>query len=113
MAKATYACVECGYRTPKPLGRCPSCGSWESFQEVAPAPASRRAKPSPLPLLALSQVDEADKIAMPFVLVATASPTSIDGELTEGRERVRGVARPPRAATGAERAPGPTPPARP
>ena len=34
MAKATYACVECGYRTPKPLGRCPSCGSWESFQEV-------------------------------------------------------------------------------
>lgn len=60
-----------------------------------------------------SQVDEADKIAMPFVLVATASPTSIDGELTEGRERVRGLARPPRAATGAERAPGPTPPARP
>ena len=61
MAKATYACVECGYRTPKPLGRCPSCGSWESFQEVAPAPASRRAKSSPLPLLALSQVDEAEE----------------------------------------------------
>ena len=61
MAKATYACVECGYRTPKPLGRCPSCGSWESFQEVAPAPASRRTKPSPLPLLALSQVDEAEE----------------------------------------------------
>ena len=61
MAKATYACVECGYRTPKPLGRCASCGSWESFQEVAPAPASRRAKPSPLPLLALSQVDEAEE----------------------------------------------------
>ena len=61
MAKATYACVECGYRTPKPLGRCPSCGSWESFQEVAPTPASRRAKPSPLPLLALSQVDEAEE----------------------------------------------------
>ena len=61
MAKATYACVECAYRTPKPLGRCPSCGSWESFQEVAPAPASRRAKPSPRPLLALSQVDEAEE----------------------------------------------------
>jgi len=61
MAKATYACVECGYRTPRPLGRCPSCGSWESFQEVVPAPASRRAKPPPLPLLALSQVDEAEE----------------------------------------------------
>ncbi|BAW01296.1 DNA repair protein RadA [Thermus thermophilus] len=61
MAKAAYACVECGYRTPKPLGRCPSCGSWESFREAAPAPASRRARPSPLPLLALSQVDEAEE----------------------------------------------------
>ena len=61
MAKATYACVECGYRTPKPLGRCPSCGSWESFQEVAPAPASWRATPSPLPLLALSPVAAAEE----------------------------------------------------
>ncbi|RTH01433.1 DNA repair protein RadA, partial [Thermus scotoductus] len=38
MAKTSYTCVECGYKTPKPLGRCPACGAWESFQEVAPSP---------------------------------------------------------------------------
>lgn len=64
MAKTSYTCVECGYRTPKPLGRCPACGAWESFQEVAPSPArapSRQARleiPSPLPL---SQVNEAEE----------------------------------------------------
>ena len=64
MAKTSYTCVECGYRTPKPLGRCPACGAWESFQEVAPSPArapSRQAHleaPSPIPL---SQVNEAEE----------------------------------------------------
>ncbi|RTH04389.1 hypothetical protein CSW50_02815, partial [Thermus scotoductus] len=24
MAKTSYTCVECGYKTPKPLGRCPA-----------------------------------------------------------------------------------------
>ncbi|WP_038042859.1 DNA repair protein RadA [Thermus tengchongensis] len=64
MAKTSYTCVECGYRTPKPLGRCPACGAWESFQEVIPSPArvpSRQAHleaPSPIPL---SQVNEAEE----------------------------------------------------
>ncbi|RTH10846.1 DNA repair protein RadA, partial [Thermus scotoductus] len=49
MAKTSYTCVECGYKTPKPLGRCPACGAWESFQEVAPSPIS------------LSQVNEAEE----------------------------------------------------
>jgi DNA repair protein RadA/Sms len=61
MAKASYVCVECGYRTPKPLGRCPGCGAWGSFKEsVQELP---RASPSPrIPeLLPLSQVDEAEE----------------------------------------------------
>lgn len=29
-----YACRECGYRSPKWLGRCPNCGAWESFEAV-------------------------------------------------------------------------------
>jgi DNA repair protein RadA/Sms len=61
MAKASYVCVECGYRTPKPLGRCPGCGAWGSFKESAQEPP--RASPSPrIPeLLPLSQVDEAEE----------------------------------------------------
>jgi len=29
-----YRCRECGYRSPKWLGRCPRCGSWDSFEEI-------------------------------------------------------------------------------
>lgn len=51
-----YTCVECGYSSPKWLGRCPQCQSWGSLEESAgestsvrtkakPAPAGRRASP--------------------------------------------------------------------
>ena len=29
-----YVCTVCGYRSPVKLGRCPECGSWNSFVEV-------------------------------------------------------------------------------
>lgn len=31
--KITYICQECGYESPKWLGKCPSCSSWNSFVE--------------------------------------------------------------------------------
>ncbi|MDT2731050.1 DNA repair protein RadA [Streptococcus parauberis] len=31
--KATFVCQECGYQSPKYLGRCPNCSSWSSFVE--------------------------------------------------------------------------------
>jgi DNA repair protein RadA/Sms len=35
MAKTStqYRCVECDYKSVKPLGRCPNCGAWDSFKE--------------------------------------------------------------------------------
>ncbi|ADV67170.1 DNA repair protein RadA [Deinococcus maricopensis] len=43
MAKSTtkYVCTSCGYQSAKPLGRCPNCQAWNSFEEVLPAIASR------------------------------------------------------------------------
>ncbi len=32
--KVTYICQECGFESPKWLGKCPSCSSWNSFVEV-------------------------------------------------------------------------------
>ena len=29
-----YRCRVCGYQSPKWLGRCPQCGSWDSFEEI-------------------------------------------------------------------------------
>lgn len=36
MARATtqYVCSSCGYKSPKALGKCPECSSWNTFEEA-------------------------------------------------------------------------------
>ncbi len=41
-----FRCRACGYRSPKWFGRCPSCGNWETFEEVSEA--KEREEPRPL-----------------------------------------------------------------
>lgn len=36
-SRPIHTCSECGYVSPKWLGRCPDCGSWGTLQESAPA----------------------------------------------------------------------------
>ena len=38
-AKTIYICSQCGYETPRWMGKCPDCGSWNTLEEQAPAPA--------------------------------------------------------------------------
>lgn len=40
-SKTVYACSECGYETPKWMGRCPECGSWNTLIEQEAAPEAR------------------------------------------------------------------------
>lgn len=40
-AKRAFFCSECGYETPKWLGKCPSCGAWNSITEHIVAKESR------------------------------------------------------------------------
>lgn len=42
--KTVYVCDNCGQESPKWVGRCPSCGEWNTFKElhVAPAPPTGR-----------------------------------------------------------------------
>ena len=39
--KNFYQCQSCGHASPKWLGKCPDCGSWNSFVEEQPAPVGR------------------------------------------------------------------------
>lgn len=39
-AKTLYVCSECGYETPRWLGRCPDCGNWNTLTEQAPRAAA-------------------------------------------------------------------------
>ncbi len=50
MAKATtqFVCSECGYASPKWLGRCPDCGKFNTLIEEAIAPAPTAKKQNPL-----------------------------------------------------------------
>ncbi len=47
--KTVFFCTECGNETPKWMGRCPSCGAFNTMQEHIEKPAlTGRAKPSPV-----------------------------------------------------------------
>ena len=50
MPKATtqFVCAECGYTSPKWLGKCPGCGKFNTLAEEAIAPAAPAAKKAPL-----------------------------------------------------------------
>ena len=36
--RTIYSCIECGGTSPKWLGRCPSCGAWNTLEETIPEP---------------------------------------------------------------------------
>lgn len=42
-AKTAYVCSNCGYDSPKWLGKCPGCGEWNTFVEERIQPARGRA----------------------------------------------------------------------
>ncbi|MGT2772067.1 DNA repair protein RadA [Streptococcus marimammalium] len=42
--KTVYICQECGYNSPKYLGRCPNCSAWSSFIEDIPITEIKNAR---------------------------------------------------------------------
>lgn len=39
--KSVYCCNSCGYRSPKWLGKCPTCGEWNTFAEEVELPVEK------------------------------------------------------------------------
>jgi len=39
--KTIFSCQSCGYQAPKWMGKCPDCGTWDSFVEERPAAVSQ------------------------------------------------------------------------
>lgn len=59
--KSIFVCSECEYTSPKWLGKCPSCGAWNTLEEqmpaAAPATAERAARPPAMPAVPLSELE--------------------------------------------------------
>ncbi|MGL4387824.1 MAG: AAA family ATPase, partial [Brevinema sp.] len=47
-AKTVFCCSQCGYETVKWLGKCPSCGEWNTFSEFSLGKSSSSKSKSPL-----------------------------------------------------------------
>ncbi|MEG1027977.1 MAG: DNA repair protein RadA, partial [Oscillospiraceae bacterium] len=46
MAKTKFVCQQCGYESPKWMGKCPNCGNWNCFEEEAVVTSSASNKVS-------------------------------------------------------------------
>ena len=69
--KTLYSCTECGGTSPKWLGKCPSCGAWNTLIEsvaeaAAPAAKNRFASlAAAQPVTTLADIDAADFERLP------------------------------------------------
>ena len=59
--KTVYICSECEYKSPKWMGKCPSCGAWNSFAEDVEeaSPTSASAAPKRISMLPISENNHA------------------------------------------------------
>ena len=73
--KTVYVCSNCGQESPKWVGRCPSCGEWNTYRELTvrpAAPAARRAAG------ALAGMDRRDARPVRLSEVAAGAETRFD-----------------------------------
>ena len=65
-SKTVFVCGECGYETPKWVGKCPGCGEWNTMVEDVRLPQKAAASAAPRPAhtfsaMPLSQINAADE----------------------------------------------------
>ena len=59
MHRTDFHCNDCGYHSPRWLGRCPACGAWDSFTAMKPVSPRKTGKTAPvLPSLQEIAVEE-------------------------------------------------------
>lgn len=66
--KTIFTCSECGKTSPKWLGRCPDCQSWNTFQEVRATSTRKTSSITAASVIELSQVDAQEKPRLCFGL---------------------------------------------
>lgn len=78
--RVIHTCSECGYSSPKWLGRCPECGQWGTLQESTPAAPTSSAGSAPSARTALTPAAPARPITSVDAAATHTVPSGI-GEL--------------------------------
>src|SRR5437879_5164642 len=74
-ARTDFLCRECGYKTPRSLGRCPECDAWGSFDEIAqaaPVAVNGRAAPAAARPVRLADIASHDFDRIPITIAEFA-----------------------------------------
>ena len=77
-SKTQFVCQQCGYTSPRGLGHCPRCGTWNSMVEQVVLPAARSVGPAPAAAparpLRMRDIpgDAEDRLALPIPEFARA-----------------------------------------
>ena len=77
--KTFFSCRNCGYQTPKWLGKCPDCGEWESFVEEK-ADISKKGKSNTASRYSYSEIFESQS--------KTGGPIPINSKEYDEEERI-------------------------
>ena len=75
-SRAVFVCSECGYESPKWVGQCPSCHSWNSFKEFQQSNSKNKSgkqtsssKPASAVQLKDIKAGEAKRLIFPYAEV--------------------------------------------
>lgn len=86
-SKPVYVCNDCGASSPRWMGRCPSCGSWNTLVETVPephVPARNRLSGGPAALAPASGVQKLADIQAEDVVRAPTGQSELDRPLGGG-----------------------------
>ena len=92
--KTIYTCQQCGYQSPKWLGKCPDCQQWNTLVEETPAPVRGGRPPlsagAPLRLAEVAATAEAQwQVSKTVLDGVTLSSISV----LDAQQRVEEIAR--------------------
>lgn len=77
--KRIYTCRECGYTNPKWLGKCPDCGSWNSFDEEVVS-TERKSRS----VTGTNKAEKLTELQLPIYIRATTGMQELDRVLGGG-----------------------------
>ncbi len=89
--RSVYVCRSCGYESPKWNGKCPSCGEWNTFEEVESAPvrvsgssSSRARAVSAARVTPLNEIDLSDNSEVRYFTGMNELDRVLGGGLVKG-----------------------------